>query len=223
MNNISGPNLTPNNYINNAQHTGMQRGATNITKNEDASLQNTDDSVQLSLTEGPKAGLNSGAVSDKNKTESRANNIETPEEPSESQGTPENKNTALVPYQAPEQPNFDAGNPGSNINPATQTPKSFATPEDMAKIKSFQENQQSILQMQQDLQQNLLQMMQQRQHAWEKHWTTMMNNQIKHDSDIMTQISLTMDKVFANSQAVAQKQAETRSTVSAGWTKVLTA
>lgn len=209
MNGIGGTNLTPNNYISNAQHVGMQRGATNITKNEDASLQNNDDSVQLSLSEGPKAGLNSGTVSEKNKAEKKDNvdTPTTPKETSEGKESTEGKSTALVPYKAPENVDFNSGNPGASIN----SPFNTATPEDMAKVQQANQDMQALFQKFQEIQQEQ-----------QKFWMEMMASQQKHMASLWAMQQETATSIYSTVQTVIANASKARMAVADKWTRVLT-
>jgi len=213
--NIGSTNLTPNNYIENAQHVGLQRGAANITKNEDASLQ-TDDSVQLSLTEGPKAGAQTGMAQEKGKTETQG---KTKEEGSVA-GNNECKGELvpykepkgeLVPFQATEKPSFESGGVGANMGGVPPFPNKPLTEEDLNKIQEFQKNMQQI-------QQKYLEMQQQQQKAWQ----TMMESQRKHMQDMWTMIQETNTYINQSVQTVIANRAKSQAAIMAKWTAVLT-
>lgn len=126
-------------FVNNAQHVGMQKTAVNKNDEEDASsFRNITDQAQLSLTEGPKAGAQTGMAQEAGKGTSTEKASEDkaqkdagktdPESQDAEQGQnlpallPEHKNLPVpvsggqnLPVPVTQPPSFDAGMPGSNL------------------------------------------------------------------------------------------------------------
>ncbi len=217
---INSVNLTPNDYISNAQHVGLQRDAINRTKNEDASLHTTDDSVQLSLTEGPKAGAQTGMAQDKGKSESLG---KTSEEGSVSapKNEAENKNTQLALTSGNNNSvSFDSGMPGANIGgPSSAAPKPGCGPanpgtlpssEDLGKIDDYAKKQQELMQKQLEIQQ-----------SWEKVFMQMFNSRMKHMEEMRKMMNETFTSIHESRQMTIAMMAKSRMSIMSKWSAVI--